>query len=233
MQLEFSGDVTITMAFHPDLAAPATSRSRLRPSLGLGDVTGRAMDVVLTLAILVLISPLLLATAIAIAATSRGPVLFKQERIGKDGVPFKMLKFRSMYADAEARRAELLAMSDREGVCFKAKNDPRITPVGRFIRRASIDELPQLFNVLKGDMSLVGPRPALPEEVAAYSPRARMRLATKPGITGLWQVSGRADIGFDRMVEMDIAYCRTKSVALDLMLLVLTIRTVLSGRGAY
>jgi lipopolysaccharide/colanic/teichoic acid biosynthesis glycosyltransferase len=144
-----------------------------------------------------------------------------------------MFKFRSMSQDAEARRAAVLSQSDRDGVCFKAKADPRITQVGRFIRRASIDELPQIFNVLRGDMSIVGPRPALPVEVDAYPPRALRRLAVKPGITGVWQVSGRADVGFDEMVEMDIAYAKEASVGLDLALMYRTIGAVLSGRGAY
>ena len=138
-----------------------------------------------------------------------------------------------MAADSEARRASLLATSDREGVCFKSRHDPRITRVGRFIRRYSLDELPQIVNVLKGDMSVVGPRPALQEEVAAFPKRALGRLAIKPGLTGLWQVSGRADIGFDQMVEMDLAYAASKSLWLDVAIFFATFRAILSGRGAY
>ena len=164
---------------------------------------------------------------------SRGPAFFRQTRIGQNGVPFTMYKFRSMAQDAEKRRADLLAHSDREGVCFKAKNDPRVTRVGKVLRRFSLDELPQIFNVLKGDMSLVGPRPALPEEVAAYPEQALERLQVRPGITGLWQVSGRAGIGFDRMIELDTAYVRSRSLLLNLILIAMTARAVVSGRGAY
>ncbi|MCR9125886.1 MAG: WecB/TagA/CpsF family glycosyltransferase [Rhodobacteraceae bacterium] len=193
----------------------------------------RAMDVVLSATALVLLMPLLLVTMAAIRLDSRGPVFFRQTRIGKDGVAFRVFKFRSMYPDAEARRAALLAQSDRAGICFKARNDPRVTPVGRLLRRTSLDELPQILNVLAGHMSVVGPRPPLPQEVAAYPARAMGRLTVKPGITGLWQVSGRADIGFDKMVDMDLAYAASRSVLLDVVLIALTFRAVASGRGAY
>lgn len=138
-----------------------------------------------------------------------------------------------MYRDAETRRAALLADSDRNGICFKSKNDPRITPVGRWLRRLSLDELPQIFNVLKGDMSLVGPRPALPPEVAAYPVRAMQRLSVLPGIIGLWQVSGRAEIGFDQMVELDIDYARNGGLVTDLSILRRIFGAVFSGSGAY
>jgi len=196
-------------------------------------VLRRALDITVAGAALVALAPLLLGAALAVKCTSRGPVFFRQTRIGKDGAPFPMLKFRSMYLDAEARRAALLATSDRAGVCFKSKTDPRVTRAGRVLRRFSIDELPQILNVLRGEMSIVGPRPALPAEVAAYPDRALGRLRTKPGITGLWQVSGRAEIGFDKMVDMDLAYVRSRSVLLDIALIALTFRAVLSGRGAY
>ena len=200
---------------------------------GLHPVWKRPLDVCLTLFGLSAIWPVLLVVAMAVRLSSPGPVFFVQTRIGRDGKPFGMIKFRSMYADAEARRADLLAQSDREGVCFKSRNDPRITPVGRILRRLSLDELPQIFNVLRGDMSLVGPRPALPEEVRAYPTRAVGRLAVLPGITGLWQVSGRAEIGFDEMVEMDLAYAADGRLTTDLALLFRTFRAVLTGRGAY
>jgi exopolysaccharide biosynthesis WecB/TagA/CpsF family protein len=193
----------------------------------------RLLDEGVALLALVLLSPVFLATAIAVKATSRGPVFFLQERVGFRGQRFQMIKFRSMYLDAEERRAELLKDSDRDAICFKMRADPRITSVGRFIRRFSIDELPQLINVLRGDMSLVGPRPALPSEVAQYPTPAMRRLHAVPGITGVWQVSGRAEIGFERMVAMDVAYMRSKSLVLDLILLALTARAVFSGRGAY
>ena len=200
---------------------------------GLHPVWKRPLDVCLTLFGLSAIWPVLLVVAMAVRLSSPGPVFFVQTRIGRDGKPFGMIKFRSMYADAEARRADLLAQSDREGVCFKSRNDPRITPVGRILRRLSLDELPQIFNVLRGDMSLVGPRPALPEEVRAYPTRAVGRLAVLPGITGLWQVSGRAEICFDEMVEMDLAYAADGRLTTDLALLFRTFRAVLTGRGAY
>lgn len=193
----------------------------------------RLLDIAVASSALIMLSPLMAGTALAVAATSRGPVFFRQTRIGENGEPFTMMKFRSMYRDAEARRAALLETSDRKGICFKSRKDPRITPVGRIMRKLSIDELPQLFNVLTGTMSIVGPRPALPQEVAAYAPEAMSRLAAKPGITGLWQVSGRAEIGFERMLQMDKAYIRSRSIVLDLTIIALTVRAVFSGRGAY
>ena len=193
----------------------------------------RILDVSIATGALVILAPLFALVALALKAESGGPVLFRQTRIGKDGTPFIMFKFRSMYLDAEDRRPALLAQSDRAGICFKARNDPRITRVGRFLRRFSIDELPQILNVLGGEMSIVGPRPALPEEVAAYPARALGRLAVKPGLTGIWQVSGRAEIGFERMIDMDLAYARSRSLLLDIVLIAVTFRAVISGRGAY
>jgi lipopolysaccharide/colanic/teichoic acid biosynthesis glycosyltransferase len=183
-------------------------------------------------ALLVLGLPMLIIAAL-IRLDSKGPALFRQIRIGKDGRPFGVYKFRSMHVDAEARRAALLAQSDREGVCFKSRNDPRVTRIGKYLRRLSLDELPQILNVLSGEMSIVGPRPALQEEVENYPARALGRLAVKPGITGLWQVSGRADIGFDKMIDLDLAYVRARSTLLNLILIALTFRAVVSGRGAY
>ncbi|WP_460272164.1 WecB/TagA/CpsF family glycosyltransferase [Celeribacter sp. ULVN23_4] len=200
---------------------------------GQDAIAKRAMDLVLSSLLCLMLAPVLLCVAAMIRLDSKGPALFKQVRVGRDGKPFTVLKFRTMHIDAEERRAALLAQSDREGICFKSRNDPRVTRVGRFLRRYSVDELPQILNVVFGDMSLVGPRPALPSEVAAYPKAALERLNARPGITGLWQVSGRADIGFDKMVDMDVAYVRSRSVLLDLMLLALTARAVLSGRGAY
>ena len=144
-----------------------------------------------------------------------------------------MFKFRSMYRDAEARRAELLARSDRKGICFKSKSDPRITKVGRWLRRFSLDELPQLINICLGDMAVVGPRPALPQEVAAYPAEGLKRLGAKPGLTGLWQVGGRAEIGFNKMVDMDFAHVEARSIFLDIAIIALTFRAVIGGRGAY
>jgi lipopolysaccharide/colanic/teichoic acid biosynthesis glycosyltransferase len=197
------------------------------------DMKHRVLDVLVSTLALVALFPLMALTALAIRLESPGHVIFRQDRVGRDGKLFQVLKFRSMYVDAEARRCALLATSDREGICFKSRNDPRITRVGRFIRRFSIDELPQIINVLRGDMAIVGPRPALPAEVAAYPKHALGRLAVKPGITGVWQVSGRADVSFDKMIDMDLHYTASRSVLLDLALISRTFRAVLSGRGAY
>ncbi|WP_370230406.1 sugar transferase [Cognatishimia sp.] len=202
-------------------------------SIRATDVLKRGVDLILSFAALVFLMPLFLAVTLAIRLESPGRAVFRQTRVGQNGRTFTLYKFRSMYVDAEERRAAVLAQSDRDGVCFKAKDDPRITRTGRILRRYSIDELPQILNVLLGHMSIVGPRPGLPCEVADYSDHARLRLAAKPGLTGLWQISGRADIGFDHMVEMDLAYARSRSVALDILIIGLTFRAVFSGRGAY
>lgn len=201
--------------------------------LPVADVQRRFLDITVAGSALVLLSPLLALAALAVKVDSRGPVLFCQTRVGRDGKEFRIFKFRSMTTDAETRRDELLVHSDREGVCFKSRHDPRVTRVGRFIRRFSIDELPQILNVLRGEMAIVGPRPALPCEVAAYPARALGRLAVKPGITGVWQVSGRATIGFDQMVEMDLNYACSRTLMLDLILILKTFGAVTSGRGAY
>ncbi|WP_300034566.1 WecB/TagA/CpsF family glycosyltransferase [uncultured Roseobacter sp.] len=196
-------------------------------------VTKRAVDIAVSASALICLALPLLLLAAVIRIETRGPAFFRQTRIGRDGKPFQILKFRSMHTNAETARAALLAASDREGICFKAQSDPRVTRVGRLLRRTSMDELPQLINVLRGDMSIVGPRPSLPEEVAAFPERAKGRLRAKPGITGVWQVSGRANIGFEKMVDMDLAYVRSQSTLLDIVLMGLTLRAVLSGRGAY
>ena len=193
----------------------------------------RIFDICLVLLALPAIWPLFLVLALAVRLSGPGQVFFVQSRVGLNGRRFRMVKFRSMYPDAETRRAALEAQSERAGVCFKLRDDPRVTPVGRFLRRSSLDELPQLFNVLVGDMSLVGPRPALPQEVAAY-PRAAMgRLAALPGITGPWQVAGRADLDFAQMVDLDLDYVRAPSLGRDLAILWRTMAVVVSGRGAY
>lgn len=196
-------------------------------------IAKRSLDIVGAACGLIALAPIFFFLILSIRLESRGSAFFIQTRIGKCGAPFRMIKFRSMHIDAETRLSEIRAESDREGVCFKSKTDPRVTRIGRVIRRASVDELPQLFNVLKGDMSLVGPRPALPSEVAAFSSKAHARHAVRPGITGLWQVSGRAEISFDKMIDLDVAYVRARSFALDVVLLFATIRAVVGGRGAH
>jgi len=165
--------------------------------------------------------------------TSRGPAFFRQRRIGVDGREFTMWKLRSMYVDAEERKAALLIRSDRDGLMFKMHDDPRITRVGKLLRRYSVDELPQLWNVVRGDMSLVGPRPPLPQEVDAYHDAVYRRLRVRPGLTGLWQVSGRADLSWDESVRLDLRYVDNWSVAMDLMILWKTGRAVFGGSGAY
>jgi exopolysaccharide biosynthesis polyprenyl glycosylphosphotransferase len=193
----------------------------------------RVLDVFVSVCALIALSPLMLATAIAIKLDSPGPVFFKQTRVGKYGVTFGCYKFRSMYIDAEKRKVELAAHNEADGPVFKIKNDPRITRVGRLIRKLSIDELPQLINVLRGEMSLVGPRPPVPKEVAQYTVEQLHRLDAVPGITGLQQVSGRSDLNFKRWVELDLQYISEQSVWNDIKILLMTIPAVVTGRGAY
>lgn len=194
----------------------------------------RAFDFVLASIALVVLSPVFLVLSILIRLDSRGPAFYRQERVGRGGKPFTMYKLRSMVTDAEARRAELESLNEsQDGVTFKLRNDPRITRVGRWLRRFSLDELPQFWNVVKGDMSLVGPRPPLVSEVELYGHWVRKRLEATPGLTGLWQVSGRSEIGFNKMVELDLFYIEHWSFALDLQILLRTIPAVISGRGAY
>jgi exopolysaccharide biosynthesis polyprenyl glycosylphosphotransferase len=192
----------------------------------------RLIDILASFTALVLLSPLLVGTAIAIKLTSRGPLLFKQERVGQHGRTFNMLKFRSMVQNAEALKAKLIAKNEQKGPVFKMTRDPRITPVGRFIRKYSIDELPQLINVLRGDMSLVGPRPPIPSEVAKYEAWQRRRLSVRPGLTCVWQVSGRNQISFDEWMLLDMRYIDHWSLAQDLQLILKTVPVVLTGRGA-
>ena len=205
-----------------------------RPSASGGPHLFKSVfDRVVALMLVVMASPVLLAIAVAVKATSRGPVLFKQTRVGRGGAEFKMLKFRSMVVDAEARLAELSELNEGNGVLFKLKADPRITPIGKLLRRLSLDELPQLFNVLRGEMSLVGPRPPLPSEVAVYAADDTRRMLVKPGVTGLWQVSGRSDLTWEESVRLDLRYVDNWSIALDLLILAKTARAVLRREGAY
>jgi exopolysaccharide biosynthesis polyprenyl glycosylphosphotransferase len=185
------------------------------------------------LGLLVALSPLLLGLALCVRLTSRGPVLFRQVRVGRHGSQFTIFKFRSMYVDAEARLAELRHLNEYDGVLFKMRDDPRVTGVGRWLRRFSLDELPQLFNVLFGQMSLVGPRPPLPSEVAEYADDVRRRLAVKPGMTGLWQVSGRSDLPWEEAVRLDLRYVENWSLSLDLVILLRTMTAVVRSSGAY
>ncbi|WP_433477113.1 sugar transferase [Spirillospora sp. CA-142024] len=190
------------------------------------------VDRVAALAGIVALSPLLALIAVLIKM-SGGPVLFRQTRVGRGGREFTVLKFRTMVADAEARRLDLLAANDNDGVLFKIRQDPRVTRVGRRLRRYSLDELPQLFNVLRGEMSLVGPRPPLPEEVAQYGGDVYRRLVVKPGLTGLWQVSGRSDLSWEESVRLDLRYVDNWTLALDLQIMWKTWSAVFRGSGAY
>ncbi len=193
----------------------------------------RGIDLVLTGLSLIVLLPLMGLIALVIKLDSPGPALFVQKRIGKNGKPFYTYKFRTMVVEAEALREQLAALNEADGPLFKIRNDPRLTRVGRYLRRFSLDELPQTFNVLRGEMSLVGPRPALPEEVEAYEPWQRKRLEVTPGLTGLWQVSGRSDLSFDEMVLLDIYYVENWTPMLDIIILLRTIPKVLLGEGAY
>ncbi len=214
--------------------------SKLRINLLLYVIRGkilqnlkRAFDITIASIVLLLISPIMLATAFLVKISSPGPVFFYQERVGKWGKSFYCFKFRSMYIDAEQRKKELMAENEADGPVFKMKKDPRITPVGRILRKTSIDELPQLLNVIRGDMSLVGPRPAVPQEVDKYDFVSLGRLNAIPGITGLQQVSGRSDLDFQRWIELDLQYIEEQSLLTDIKILLKTIPAVLLARGAY
>lgn len=193
----------------------------------------RSLDVIGASLGLVLLAPLVLVTALAIKLESRGPVLFTQQRVGRDGKLFKLYKFRSMVDGADAQKATLAAKNEYSGVAFKIRADPRVTRIGRFIRKFSIDELPQLLNILKGEMSLVGPRPVVVAEALRYQPWQLRRFAATPGLTCLWQVSGRSNISFDDWMRLDLAYIDRWSLWLDLKLILKTVRVVLTAEGAY
>ena len=196
-------------------------------------VVKRLVDVVGSIVLLLLLLPIWAVTVIAIGLSSRGSALYAQERIGRDGKPFKMLKFRSMRVGAHEGRESVMHLNQATGPTFKINDDPRITRVGRLIRKWSIDELPQLINVVLGDMSLVGPRPPLPDEYETYDERERRRLAVTPGVTCIWQISGRSDLDFETWVAMDLEYIDTWNLRMDFGILLGTIPAVLTARGAY
>jgi exopolysaccharide biosynthesis polyprenyl glycosylphosphotransferase len=240
-QLE-KGDTDLFVA--PALMDVAGPRTTIRPIAGLPllhvdhpELTGgrrlvkSLFDRLVAGVSLLLLAPALMVIAALVRTT--GPVLFVQNRTGRDGTVFRMLKFRTMVQDAERLRLRLLTRNDGDGVLFKMKRDPRVTQVGGWLRRYSLDELPQLINVLRGDMSLVGPRPPLPEEVARYGVEVYRRLAVKPGLTGLWQVSGRSDLPWDEAVRLDLRYVENWSLTLDMQILWKTVSAVISGSGAY
>jgi exopolysaccharide biosynthesis polyprenyl glycosylphosphotransferase len=204
-----------------------------RPRTGWRAGAKRLFDVVVTGSALLVLSPVMIAVALAVKLSSPGPVLFRQERVGRSDKPFHMLKFRSMVVDAEKRLAELSEANEGAGPLFKMKDDPRVTRVGRFIRKTSLDELPQLFNVLRNEMSLVGPRPALRSEMAQWSPDLYARLEVKPGITGMWQVSGRSGTSFDEYTRLDLYYVHNWSLLVDVSILVRTLPAVVKSDGAF
>ena len=236
----------VELIVSPGIVEVAGPRISIRPVAGLSllhlerpSVSGgphllkSIFDRVVGCLLLLAIAPILLVTAVLVKLTSRGPVLFRQTRVGRGGEQFSMLKFRTMVADAEARKAELAVLNEGNGVLFKLRDDPRVTKVGKYLRRFSIDELPQLVNVLRGDMSLVGPRPPLPAEVAQYAIDDARRMLVKPGLTGLWQVSGRSDLTWEESMRLDLRYADNWSIALDLLILWKTARAVLGSDGAY
>ena len=230
----------------PALMDVAGPRTTIRPVAGLpllhvdhAELTGAkwaiksVFDKAVATAALGIFSPLLIFIAIAILARDGGPVLFSQTRIGRDGEPFTVLKFRTMVPDAELRMQEILALNEGDGLLFKMRRDPRVTATGAWLRRWSMDEFPQLFNVVLGEMSLVGPRPPLPSEAARYGDDVRRRLVVKPGMTGLWQINGRSDLNREDAVRLDLRYVENWSLALDLQVLWKTCAAVVKGRGAY
>ena len=236
----------VELLVHPGLVEVAGPRMHIRPYEGLPllhveqpHFTGwrrfikRATDITLTSLGLIVISPLLAIIALAVKLSDGGPVIFRQTRVGLDGSTFTMLKFRSMHTNAEARLADLRAQNPNLGLMFKLESDPRITRVGRFLRRYSLDELPQLFNVLAGNMSLVGPRPPLQSEVDIYEDHARRRLLVTPGLTGLWQVSGRSLLSWEETVRLDLRYVENWTFTLDLLIIWKTFFAVVAKRGAF
>jgi exopolysaccharide biosynthesis polyprenyl glycosylphosphotransferase len=230
----------------PALLDVAGPRTTIRPTAGLTllhvdhpQLSGLRLvvkdlfDRCVAAAALLLLFPLLTLLGLTIWLSDRGPALFTQVRVGKDGRAFRIYKFRTMVVDAEQRKAELFATNETDGILFKLRNDPRVTSVGAHLRRWSVDELPQLINVFLGDMSLVGPRPALPDEAEKYAEHVHRRLVVKPGITGLWQVSGRSDLSWDESVRLDLRYVENWSFALDLQILWKTISVLVRRSGAY
>lgn len=243
-QLEGTGT---SLVVSPGLIEVAGTRLHVRPVAGFPllnveapnfsgfqRVVKGAFDRCVAAVVLIMLLPLLVVIAALVRTTSRGPALFRQSRVGRDGTTFTMIKFRSMAVDAEARRHDLLEVNEAsDGLLFKLRHDPRVTRLGAILRRYSLDELPQLLNVLTGSMSLVGPRPPLPEEVAGYGDDVRRRLLVKPGLTGLWQVSGRSDLSWEESVRLDLRYVENWSMATDLMILWKTAHAVSHGSGAY
>jgi lipopolysaccharide/colanic/teichoic acid biosynthesis glycosyltransferase len=221
-----------TKARHDDAGASLSGDVVIRDTPGYA-AGKRAFDLVVGLLVFVLVLPIFPLIALMIKLDSAGPVFYRQDRVGRGGRPFRFYKFRSMYREADRRLAELQHRNEQDGPVFKIKSDPRITPVGQFLRRSSMDEIPQIINVLRGEMSIVGPRPPLPAEVARYLPWHRRRLDVKPGITCLWQIAGRSQIGFDEWMRLDMQYLRTRGLRTDLAIFLKTLPAVMARRGAY
>lgn len=222
------------LAKHDSINAPDDEIKNNLENKVIYNISKRTLDIFGSLVGLVILSIILLVVSLLIKLEDpKGPIFFSQKRIGKDGKEFKMYKFRSMVSDAEAKLEELLKYNEVEGAMFKMKDDPRVTKVGRIIRKTSIDELPQLFNVLKGDMSLVGPRPPLPREVEEYTNYHMQRLLVTPGCTGVWQASARNSVGFEEMVEMDLYYIRNRSFLFDLRIIIKTVTVLFGSKNAF
>jgi exopolysaccharide biosynthesis polyprenyl glycosylphosphotransferase len=237
---------SIDLVVVPSVTDVAGPRIHVRPVAGLpllhveqpqsgkaGGITKRLFDLLFAGSAVVALAPLFLVVAAVVKLQDGGPVLFRQCRIGRDGRPFEMLKLRSMVVGAELHLESLRPLNESNGLLFKMKDDPRITPVGRVLRRYSVDELPQLLNVLRGEMSLVGPRPPLPSEVDLYADDVHRRLLVRPGLTGLWQVSGRSGLSWDESVRLDLYYVDNWSMTSDLVIIAKTVRAVLGKTGAY
>ena len=208
-------------------------REPSRRMLAAAEIAQETLHRVLALLALVVLLPVLVAVALVVRLDSSGPALFRQVRVGRNGREFVVYKFRTMRTDAEALFDQVLHLNEHDGLLFKVRQDPRISNAGRWLRRFSLDELPQLWNVARGDMALVGPRPPLPREVARYDARTARRLDVKPGLTGIWQVSGRSDLPWEEAIRLDLTYVEERSLALDVRIIARTVGAVLSGRGAY
>jgi len=239
-------DTGVQLLMAPDLAEIAGPRIVSRPAGGLplllvdephtsgfAQLLKGTVERTSALVACVLLAPVFAVIAIAIKCTSPGPVLFRQTRVARDGRQFPMFKYRSMVDGAEHLVHELVDQNDHDGVLFKIKDDPRVTRIGGFLRKYSLDELPQLWNVVRGEMAMIGPRPPLPSEVEQYGDTTRRRLMVKPGITGLWQVSGRSDLSWEESVRLDLYYVENWSPLLDAFILAKTLKAVLAGKGAY
>jgi len=222
----------------PNVTAKVPANEGASPEFVIRDgapyrIAKRVFDLAVAAAALVLLIPIIPLIAVMIKLDTPGPVFYRQQRVGRRGRVFDFYKFRSMFADADERKKEVEALNEQDGPVFKVRSDPRVTSVGRFLRRSSLDEIPQIFNVVKGQMSIVGPRPPLPSEVLRYQPWHRKRLEVTPGITCLWQISGRSHVSFNEWMRLDMEYIKQRSLRTDLLILLKTIPAVIARKGAY